>query len=475
MAETLRPDICVIGGGPGGLSVAMAAAALGVPTVLVEGHKMGGACLNTGSVPSKALLAAARRAETIRAAKMFGVEGRDTRVNFPDVHRHVHATIAAAALDDSAERLTGLGVRVVHAQAKFKDRKTVAAGDTDIRARRYVIATGSKPALPPIPGLDNGPYLTSESIFGLTERPEHLIIIGAGPTGLELAQGFRRLGSSVTVLEAAQPLGRDDPECAAVVLTRLEREGVVIRSGVNVAGIAHSGRTVTATIESGGAEQTITGSHLLVAVGRSPSIADLGLEAAGIHHERSGIVVDGKLKTSNRRVYAIGDCIAGAPRLAHAADYHAGLVIRNALFRLRARVNDDCIPRVTFTDPELAQIGPTEAEAGQRGIKIRVTRWPYHDNDRAQAEGEPRGHIKVITTGKGKIVGVTIVGAQAGELIGTWVLAIMRNLNLRDVMDLVLPYPTLSEIGKRAAIDYFLPSLTGVWARRIIGWMRIFG
>ena len=474
MVETLKPDICVIGGGPGGLAVATGAAAFGVPTVLVEGHKMGGADLSAGSVPSKALLAAAKRAEAIRNAKMFGVEGRDTRVNFPDVHRHVHAVIAAMMPNDSAERLTGLGVRVVHARAKFKDRNTVVAGDFEIHARRFVIATGSKPAVPPIPGLDSGPYLTSESIFSLTERPEHLIIIGAGPTGLELAQGFRRLGSSVTVLESAQPLGKDDPECSAVVLTRLEREGIVIRSGVNVVGIAHAGRTVTATIESDGAEQTITGSHLLITTGRDPSFADLDLGAAGIRHERSGIVVSRKLKTSNRRVYAIGDCIGDA-RLTHTATYHASLVIQNALFRLPVSVNNDCVPWVTFTDPELAQVGLTEARARKQGIKIRVTRWPYHDNDRAQAEGEPRGHIKVITMGKGKIVGVTIVGAQAGELIGMWVLAIRRSLSLRNLTDLVLPYPTLSEIGKSAAIDYFIPSLTGVWARRIISWMRIFG
>jgi len=475
MAETLRPDICVIGGGPGGLSVAAAAAAFGVPTVLVEGHKMGGNSLNAGCVPSKTLLAAARRAEATRSAKLFGVDVRDTGVNFSGVHRHVHSVIAAVAPADSAERFTGLGVRVIHAPAKFKDRNTVVAGDIEIRARRFVIATGSKPALPAIPGIDSGPYLTNESIFDLTERPEHLIIIGAGPTGLELAQGFRRLGSSVTVIEAAQPLDKDDPECTAIVLAQLEREGVVIRSGVNVVDITHAGRTVTATIDSGGAEQTITGSHLLVAAGRSPSIAELDLDAAGIRHERSGIVVNRKLKTSNRRVYAIGDCIAGALQLTHAANYHAGLVIQNALFRLPVRVNDDCIPWVTFTDPELAQIGLTEARALQQGIKIRVTRWLYHDNHRAQAEGAPRGHIKVITTANGKIVGVTIVGAQAGELIAMWVLAVARNLNLRDVTDLVLPYPTLSEIGKYAAMDYFPPSLTGVWARRIIGWMRIFG
>jgi pyruvate/2-oxoglutarate dehydrogenase complex dihydrolipoamide dehydrogenase (E3) component len=475
MAETLKPDICVIGGGPGGLAVATATAAFGVPTVLVECRKMGGNSLNAGCVPSKALLAAARRTEAARSAKRFGIDARDAGVNFSGVHRHIHSVIAAVGRTDSFERLRGLGIRVIHAQARFKDRNTVVAGDIEIRARRFVIATGSKPTLPAIPGLDSGSCLTSESIFDLTERPEHLIIIGAGPTGVELAQGFRRLGSSVTLLEAGQPLGQDDPECAAVVLAQLEREGIVIRSPVNVVGIAHAGRAVTATIESGGAEQTVTGSHLLVAAGRSPSIADLGLDNAGIRHDKSGIVVNRKLKTKNRRVYAIGDCIAGAGQFRHAADYHAGLVIRNALFRLPVRVNDACVPWVIFTDPELAQIGLTEAQARQQDVKICVTRWPYHDNDRALAEGAPHGHIKVITTAIGKIVGVTIVGAQAGELIAMWILAVVRNLRLRDIAGLILPYPTLSEIGKRAAIDYFMPSLIGVWTRRIIGWMRIFG
>ena len=475
MAETLRPDICVIGGGPGGLSVAAAAAAFGVPTVLVEGHKMGGSSLNASCVPSKALLAIARRAEATRSAKMFGVDVRDTGVNFSGVHRHVHSVIAAVAPADSAERFTGLGVRVIHAPAKFKDRNTVVAGDVEIRARRFVIATGSKPALPAIPGLDSGPYLTNESIFDLTERPEHLIIIGAGPTGLELAQGFRRLGSSVTVIEAAQPLGKDDPECAAVVLAQLEREGVVIRSGVNVVDIAHAGRTVTATIESSGAEQTITGSHLLVAAGRSPSIADLDLDTAGIRHEPSGIVVNRKLKTTNRRVYAIGDCIAGALQLAHAANYHAGLVIRNALFRLPVKADDDLVPRVTFTDPELAQVGLTEAAARARRGGLRVLRWPYHENDRAQAERKTAGHIKVITDRRGRILGATIVGASAGELITTWTLAVARGLNIRALAGIIVPYPTLAEIGKRAATTYFILSLTSNRVRRVIGWLRRLG
>jgi pyruvate/2-oxoglutarate dehydrogenase complex dihydrolipoamide dehydrogenase (E3) component len=474
MAETLTPDLCVIGGGPGGLSVAAAAAAFGVPTVLIERHKMGGDCLNTGCIPSKAMLAAARRAEALRSDNEFGVVAQGV-IDFTKVHDYVQSVIAAVAPADSAERFAGLGVRVIREHAKFKNRNTVVAGDIEIRARRFVIATGSRPAVPPIPGIDSGPYLTNESIFDLKERPAHLIIVGAGPSGLELAQAFRRVGSSVTVLEAGQPLAKDDPECAAIVLDRLVREGVVIRSGVNVIAITHAGATVTATIEAAGAEQTITGSHLLIAAGRKPAIDGLDLDAAGIRHDRSGILVNRKLKTRNRRVYAIGDCAAGQLQFTHAANYHAGLVIRNALFRLPVRVNNNAVPWVTYTEPELAHIGLTEKQARASRLKIRVARWPYYDNDRAQTERDTHGHIKVITTRKGKIVGTTIVGAQAGELIGMWTLAIAQGLNIQSFTEIVLPYPTLSELGKRAAIDFFAPGLTSPWVRRIIGWLRIFG
>jgi len=474
MAEKLAPDICVIGGGPGGLSVAAAAAAFGVPTVLIEHRKMGGDCLNTGCVPSKALLAAAKRAQAMRSAGAFGLDGKNV-VNFAKVHDHVQGVVAAVAPADSAQRFTGLGVQVICGHGKFLDRNAIIVEDVEIRARRFVIATGSTPAVPPIPGLDNGVYLTNETIFDLKERPEHLIIIGGGSVGLEMAQAFRRLGSSVTVLEAQQPLANDDPECVAILLDGLEREGVVIRTGVNVIGIVRAGNVVTATIETDGAEQTITGSHLLVAAGRTPTIDGLGLDVAGIRYDHSGIVVNRKLKTTNRRVYAIGDCAAGHPRLTHSANYHAGLVIRNALFRLPVRANKSAVPSATYTEPELAHTGLTEAQARARQIKIRIARWPYSDNDRAQTERDSRGHIKVITTTRGKIVGATIVGAQAGELIATWALAIAQGLNIRALANVVLPYPTLSEVGKRAAIDYFTPSLTGPWVRRIIAWMRIFG
>jgi len=476
MAETLTPDICVIGGGSGGLSVAAVAAAFGVSAVLVERHKMGGDCLNTGCVPAKALLAAAKRAALMRDSRAFGVSAASVAVDFARVHDHVHEVIAAIAPTDSAERFAGLGVRVIKGHAKFKDRRTVVIGDDyEIRARRFVIATGSTPAVPPIPGLDSGPYLTNDTIFDLTELPRHLIVIGAGPIGLEMAQAFRRLGSEVTVLEQAAPLAKDDPEAADIVLAQLEREGVVIRSGVKVVRVAHAGGQVTVTIDAAGEEQFMIGSHVLVATGRKPTVDGLDLEAARVRYDRSGIFVNRKLKTANKRVYAVGDVVAGGLRFTHAANYHAGLVIRNVLFRLPVRVNNNAVPWVTFTEPELAQAGLTEAQARKRGITMRIMRWPYHDNDRAQAERTKHGHIKIITNKKGKILGATIVGARAGELIATWALAIAQGLNVRAFTGVVLPYPTLAEIGKRAAVDFFTPSLTRPWVRRIIAWLRIFG
>ncbi len=474
MAETLTPDICVIGAGSGGLSVAAAAAAFGVPVVLIEKGKMGGDCLNYGCVPSKALIAAGKRAEALRRLGPFGVAAQRPAIDFAKVHNHVHGVIAAIAPNDSKERFAGLGVRVIEGTARFKDRHTVAVGGAiEVKARRFVVATGSAPAAPPIPGLEDVPYLTNETIFDLTRCPEHLIIIGGGPIGLEMAQAHRRLGAEVTVLEALAPLAKDDAECAAIVLDRLAREGIVIRSGVDVVRV-EPGEKLGVVIATDGAEETIRGSHLLLATGRRPNIEDLDLGAAAIKFEPRGIVVDKRLRTSNKKVYAVGD-VAGGLQFTHVANYHAGLVIRNALFRLRTKVDDAAIPWVTYTDPELAHVGLTEAEAKKRDARIRVLRWPYHENDRAQAERETHGHIKVVTAKNGRILGATIVGAHAGELITTWALAIAQGLNIRAFTAIVVPYPTMAEIGKRAAMSYYAASLTSPLVRRIIGWLRRLG
>lgn len=469
----LKPDICVIGAGSGGLSVAAAAAAFGVPVVLIEKHRMGGDCLNTGCVPSKSLIAAARRAHLVRTSGAFGIEATVT-VDFTKVRAHVHEVIAAIAPNDSVERFRGLGVRVIKGEARFVGPKTVRVGDTTIQARRFVIATGSRPALPSIPGLERLPYLTNETVFNLEQCPRHLLVIGAGPIGLELGQAFRRLGAQVTVLEAAAPLAKDDPECASVVLDQLARERIDIRTGVTIARMDTGPAGVRAVLQMGAGEEAIDASHVLVAAGRRAVVEGLGLDAAGISCGRNGIVVDKGLRTTNRHVYAVGD-IAGGPQFTHAANYHAGLVIRNALFRLPVSADDSLIPRVTFTDPELAHAGLTEAQARARHGAVRVARWPYRENDRAQAERETHGHIKVVMSARGRILGATIVGTDAGELISTWALAVERRMNIRAMTGVVVPYPTRAEIGKRAAIDVFARGLTSPLVRRIIGWLRRLG
>jgi pyruvate/2-oxoglutarate dehydrogenase complex dihydrolipoamide dehydrogenase (E3) component len=475
MTELITPDICVIGAGSGGLSVAAAAAAFGVPVVLVERGRMGGECLNTGCVPSKALIAAARRAHGVTGLEAFGITSAAPQIDFARVHEHVHRVIAAIAPNDSAARFTGLGVRVIAGKARFKDKDTVAVGDDiEIKARRVVIATGSSPAIPAIPGLNMVPFLTNETVFDLKACPQHLIVLGAGPMGLELAQAFRRLGAQVTVLDADKALAREDAECARIVLDQLTEEGIVLRQGVTVARVEASASGVAVVLGGTGNDERITGSDLLIAAGRRANTEGLNLDAAGIAHTAAGITVNRGMRTSNRRVYAIGD-VAGGPQFTHAANYHAGLVIRNALFRLRVKADDRLIPRVTFTDPELAHVGLTEDQARREAKTIRILRWPFAENDRAQAERMTRGHIKVVTDKGGRILGATIVGPGAGDLIAPWTLALANRLNIRAMAGTVVPYPTFGEIGKRAAISYFVPRLTSPFVRRIIGWLRRFG
>ena len=478
MAEQLKPDICVIGAGAGGLSMAAAAASFGVPVVLVERGRMGGECLNSGCVPSKAMIASARRAEALRSSGSFGIKPVQPGVEFDQVNDRIHRVIDTIAPNDSKERFAGLGVRVIEGAARFRDARTVVVGDEpditfEITARRFVIATGTLPAVPEISGLEQIPYLTNETVFETRERPKHLIVLGGGPVGLELAQAFRRLGSDVTVLEMAQPLGKEDPECAAVVLDALAREGIDVRSGVKVERVRRRSARIEVVL-AGDTEETISGTDLLVAIGRRPNVAGLDLEAGRIKHAAGGIVVNKRLRTSNRRVYAIGDVI-GAPQFTHAASHQAALLVRHLLFRLPVRAHFGNIPRVTFTDPELAHVGLTDAQARERHGAIRVLRWPYHDNDRAQTDGETRGHIKVVTNPDGLILGATIVGQAAGEQIVAWTLAIGQRLNIRAFAEIVMPYPTYSEIGKRAAISFFAPRLTKPWVRRILRLLRVFG
>ena len=474
MTTLHTPDLCVIGAGSGGLSVAAAAAQLGTSVVLIEKGKMGGDCLNYGCVPSKAMIAAAKQAHVLGQGEKFGVAKRKAQVDFQKVHDHIQGVIAAIEPNDSVERFTGLGVTVIEAAGEFADRATVIAGDNEIKARRFIIATGSSAGVPPVTGLDQIPYLTNENIFEQTKLPSHLIVLGGGPIGMELAQAHRRLGAKVTVLEMFEPLGKDDPELTRFVLDQVVDDGVVIHSGAKVLSVEKSRTGVAATIETIGGRQTVNGSHILVAAGRIPNVDGLNLEAAGVRYSRKGIEVNRGLRTSNKKIYAIGD-VAGGFQFTHMANYHAGIVIRNALFRLPAKVNNNIVPWVTYTDPELAHIGLTETQARERRGKISVLRWPYSENDRAQAEHKTRGLVKVICSRKGHILGASIVGANAGELIQPWSLAVSSGLKIKAMTDMIVPYPTLSEVNKRVAYGFYASSLTSPWIRRVIRFLAKFG
>lgn len=470
MAE-IRTDICVIGAGSGGLSVAAGAAQMGASTVLIERGAMGGDCLNYGCVPSKSMIAAGRAADTIRHAGRFGVNGHEPRIDFGRVHDHIHGVIAAIAPNDSVERFEGLGVKVIRADARFTAPDTVEAGGTTIKARRFVLATGSRASHPPIPGLDDVPFLTNETIFERKAAPEHLIVIGGGPIGVEMAQAHRRLGAEVTVLQKGSILPKDNPDLVAVVRDRLTAEGVDLREDADIARVERHGNGIAAVLADG---TRIEGSDLLVAAGRQANVDGLGLEAAGIEFSPKGVTTDARLRTTNRRVFAVGD-VAGGPQFTHIAGYHAGIVIRNILFRLPAKVDYSALPWVTYTDPELAHVGLTESQARESHKDIRVLTWNFEENDRAQAEREIEGRVKVLTLPNGRILGASIVGPHAGELIQVWCLAISQKLKIGAIASMIAPYPTLGEAGKRAAGAFYTPKLFSGRTRGLVRFLSWFG
>ena len=469
MSEVRNVDICVIGAGSGGLSVAAGAVQMGASVALFERGKMGGDCLNYGCVPSKALLAAGHAAAHYGHTSQFGVAGGSADVDFAAVNDHVHGVIAGIAPHDSVERFEDLGVEVYQEGARFAGpREVIGENGTKVRARRFVIATGSSPAVPPIPGLDAVDYLTNETVFNLRERPEHLIVVGGGPIGLEMSQAHRQLGAKVTVLEAMQIMGPDDRDLVAVVRARLEGEGIAIHEGAKVVSVAAADGGVTVSCEHDGKSFAVTGSHILVAAGRAPNLSSLNLDAAGIVHDKRGIEVNARLRTTNKRVFAVGD-VAGKYQFTHIAGYHAGVVIRNILFRLPAKLKYDAVPWVTYTDPELANVGMTEKDAREAyGDDVRVLTAEFAENDRARTERRTDGFVKAVVGRKGRILGAGIVGPHAGEIIQPWILAISQKMKIGAMAQMIAPYPTLGEINKRAAGTYYTPSLFSDRTRKIV-------
>jgi pyruvate/2-oxoglutarate dehydrogenase complex dihydrolipoamide dehydrogenase (E3) component len=476
MGERISVDLCVIGAGSGGLGVAAAGAQLGLSTILVEGGEMGGDCLNSGCVPSKALIAAARAAIQHRQSAPFGVEYDPPRIDFARVRGHVKAAIAAIAPHDSQARYEGLGVRVVRAMARFTGADRLVAGDLEIKARRFCIATGAHPSIPAIEGLEQVPYRTNFDIFDLEELPSHLLVVGGGAVGCELGQAFRRLGAKVTILEMANLLGDEDPELVEVVRRRMRSEGVALRERTRVTAVSRDGSGLRLALEDGSGEggagpAMIDGSHLLVAAGRVPATDRLGLEAAGVACNGKAIRIDARCRTSNRRIYAIGD-VTGGPQFTHWASHQAMAVIKSMMFRLPGRTRPAILPRVTFTEPELAQVGMTEAEARAAGhARIAVRRWPFAENDRAETDRATEGFVKLVATPQGRILGAGIAGAAAGELIQSWSLALASGLSLRAFADMITAYPTLGDASKRVAAGFYAERLLNGRTRRWVKWL----
>lgn len=465
MPQAIDADICIIGAGSGGLSVAAGAAQLGRKTVLIEKGEMGGDCLNYGCVPSKALIAAARRAQAIREAGNFGIASAEPQIDFAAVMDHVRSVIAAIAPNDSVERFEGLGVAVIRAAGAFVGPRKVRAGDFEVSAKHFVIATGSSPVVPPIPGLDGVSYLTNETIFNNRVLPGRLLVLGGGPIGVELAQAHRRLGADVTLIEADRILNNEDEDAVAVVRERLKREGLTLRENAKAVHAAQSNGIVRLTLDDG---RIVEGSHLLVAVGRRANLAGLGLEKAGIDFDGNRLRLDARLRTSNKRVYAIGDA-AGGLQFTHVAGDHASTIVRNILFKAPAKRRDALAPRVTYCDPEVASVGLSASEAGKRGEKFSVARWSLTDNDRAQTERNTEGFIKAVIGKGGRILGATIVGEGAGDLIAIWAFAVANNLRIRAFTNMIAAYPTRSEISKRAAGAYYTPALFSERTRKLVG------
>ena len=477
MAEIIHTDICIIGGGSGGLTVAAGAVQMGAKTVLFERGKMGGDCLNTGCVPSKALLAAGKVAKAATGNPAMGIHPHaDPEIDFAAVKAHVTGVIADIAPHDSVERFTALGVKVIEAEAQFESAHVIRADTSDgpvrVSARFFVIATGSHSWAPSIDGLNSVPSYTNETIFDLQERPDHLLIIGGGPTGIEMAQAHCRLGCKVTVIEAFTIMGRDDSDLVKRLKKQLREEQIVLIEKTKIIRISKQTKSICIELADG---HSVQGSHLLIAAGRRPNLEGLCLDAAKIDFTTKGITTDKRLRTSQKHIFAIGD-VTGRQQFTHVASYHANIVIRNMLFRLPAKLNDDLIPWVTYTDPELAHVGLTWGEAIERYTEtsLRQVDWELNENDRARAERRAEGIIRVITTKNGKILGVSILAPHAGEMIHIWVLAVTKGMKIQAIAEAIAPYPSWSEASKRAASAHFTAQLFSKRTQKLVKFLLKF-
>ena len=462
----IETDICIIGAGSGGLSIAAGAVQMGARVVLIEGGEMGGDCLNFGCVPSKAILSAAHAAYAVRSAAKLGIKAGEPQIDFAAVMEHVRASIAAIEPNDSQERFEGLGVRVIREWARFTSPDTVESDNVTVKAKRFVIASGTRARIPSLPGLSDIAYLTNETIWQLDTLPAHLLILGAGPIGCELGQAFARLGSNVTIIEAGKALGAFEPDHVQLLREALTADGVRLIEGTGVERFSGKPGAVTAHLAGG---ETIAASHILIAAGREPVTDTLGLEAAGIEADGRGLVCDDRLRTANKRVYAAGD-IAGKGALTHLAGWHGSVILRNLYYGVPTKQSSNPVPGCAYTSPGLAQIGLTEAKARElHGGKVSVISWPFADNDRAIAEGDTAGSVKLVLGKGGRMLGVHVAGARADDIAALGAVTMAKGGSVRDLTSPVLAYPTRGEALKRAAGKHFEPVVFGPFAKAWAG------
>ena len=464
-----KRDLVIIGGGAGGLVVASVASQLGLKVTLVEKEeRLGGDCLHYGCVPSKTLIQAARVAALMRRGDTFGLPAVAPEVDLGRVNDHVQAVIDHIQRHDDPERFRGYGCEIVFGAASFVDPHTVRVQARDIPGRRFVIATGSSPFIPPVEGLQDSGYLTNLDLFSLRTLPSHLLVMGGGPIGLEMAQAFRRLGSEVTVVERLpRLLPREDAEIAEALHGYLVGEGITLHTATDVERVTREGNRHH-VVCSGGRE--LVADQLLVATGRTPNVATLGLEAAGVDYSHKGIAVDRRMRTSQKHIYACGD-VCGPYPYTHMAEYQAGIIISNAIFRVPKKTDYRVVPRVTYTDPELARVGMTLQEARDQGIEATELRFPFSDIDRALTEVDTRGMVKLVTR-KGRILGASILGPHAGELIHEIVLAMQTGATLGDISTTIHAYPTLAQVHRRVVNTAYTPRLFSPATRKLVKWIN---
>lgn len=470
MQENHEFDVCIIGAGSGGLSFAAGAVQMGTTVALVDLEKEGIDCISYGSIPSKSILASSRLARRVRKAGEFGVDVTLQPIDFSKVYQRIHNVITAIEPRSFAERFAELGATVFSGKAKFTDAHTVVVNDQTIKAKYFILATGSHPKIPNIPGIDTINYLTSDTIFNLSELPQHLLIIGGGPIGIEMAQAFSGLGAKVTVLQRDRILPHSDLELAQELKQSLQADGVNVLEHVTIQQISSAGGDVAIQYQQNNQQHSVSGSHVFVAAGQVPNVMDLNLEAAGVKYYENGITLDKRLRTTNKHIFAIGDCHGGKQFL-HLANYEATVVLKNIVFKTPEKVDYLALPTVVYTTPELAQVGMAEPMAMHLHPQFKTLRCLFKDIERAQTDGKTQGEIKVLVNYNGDILGVTILGSAAAELIVPWVLAIQNKLKIRQMAEVIAPYPSLSEISKLVANSFYGDPLYSSKTRRFLRWL----